>query len=141
VVGVHRGKDVLEVVWSHANDIVFINHQYYLNPLTFCAVRIVKGNAASIMDLNKAFAPQLRDHFAKSIPRNAPITRSDLEFSFSNLKQFDESHFAMQAEGGVYSRSGYNWNELAGIRFMLTPSGENDLTLKVLDIRKSAKGD
>ncbi len=120
----------LEVVWSKAGDLVLVNHTYRWDCVMFCAVPMIDGRPGRELDLNKQLGDAVRTFVVKSSP-DLSDSKSDLNVSFSDLKQNSDTKFSVHAETGL----GKKWaGNGADIEFTLTPSNKATKA-KVLTIR------
>ena len=121
----------LEVVWSHAGDLVLVNHTYRYDCLAFCALMVRDGKVGPSLDLNKKLGDAVRIFVAKSFPRGAGYSKEALDVSFSDIKQLSGSKFTAHAESVI----GKEWSgDGTTVNFTVIASTERR-TLKVADIR------
>lgn len=129
--GLLPNRHDLEVVWSHAGNLVLVNHTYRWDCVTFCALLIRDGKVSSSLDLNKKLGAAVCPFVAKSFPRGSGYSKNDLDVSFSEVKQLSETKFSAHVEAVI----GKQWSsDGIVVNFTVIPSNERT-TLKAADIR------
>jgi hypothetical protein len=124
----------LDVVWSAASDLVLVNHTFRWDCRALEAVRISEGKIGARLDLKKVLDAKLRQHFKKALPRGSGIKVSDLAISFSEPALVSGETFMTIVEA-VFPTKRDGWSRQAEIRFVLTPSKESGIALKVLGLK------
>lgn len=130
--GIRPSRDDLEVVWSHAGNLVLVNHTFRWDCVTFCALLIRNGKVSSSLDLNKKLGAAVRPFAAKSFPRRSGYSKNNLNVCFSDVKQLSETKFSAHVDAVL----GKKWDDGGGsvVNFTVISSNEGTI-IKATDIR------
>lgn len=124
----------LDIVWSAASDLVLVNHTFRWDCRALEAVRISEGKTGAPLDLKKALDAKLRQHFKKNLPRGSGITLPSLAISFSEPALVSGETFKAMVEA-VFPTKKKGWSGQAEIQFVLTPSKDSGIAMKVLSLK------
>ena len=135
--GIRPNRHDLEVVWSHAGNLVLVNHTFRWDCVMFCALLVRDGKVGSSLDLNKKLGAVVRPFVAKSFPRGSGYSQNNVNVSFSDEKQLSETKFSAHVEAVMEKE----WSsEGIAVNFTVKPSNEG-AAVKAGDIRVLREAD